>query len=105
MRNRVLLVLLILGRAAAHDPAHAPATPTAAAKDIEAAKKSMDAAKRALESQGRYACCTRPSCSLCARTNGSCNCKENLEVGKGACGECAGWPSRTMRCCARSGSW
>jgi len=81
--------------ALAHDPAHAPAKPTAAAADIAAAKQSLDAAKRRLATQGRYSCCTKPACDLCARTTGSCNCAANLAAGKGACGECAGtWNAR-----------
>src|SRR2546430_719548 len=90
-----LAIALIPLLALAHDPVHAPAKPTAAAADIAAAKKAMDAAKQKLAAQGRYSCCTKPACNLCARTNGSCNCAANLAAGKGACGECAGtWSAR-----------
>jgi hypothetical protein len=64
-------------------------TPTAAKDDLAAARKSLSAAKEKLAAQGRYACCTKPSCDLCARTTGSCHCAANLASGKGACGECA----------------
>src|SRR4051794_8975846 len=50
----------------------------------------MSAAKRKLTAEGRYSCCAKPSCSLCARVNGSCNCAENVKAGRGACGECLG---------------
>jgi hypothetical protein len=66
--------------------------PTKAAADLKLAREAMAAAKRKLTAQGRYACCVRPSCSLCARVNGSCNCAANVKAGKGACGECyGGW--------------
>src|SRR3954470_17512927 len=79
----------------AHDPIHVPLKPTAAAPDLGAARKSLDAAKRVLTAQGRYSCCTKPACDLCARTTGGCHCAANLAAGKGACGECVGrWPNK-----------
>ena len=66
--------------------------PTAAAGDLKRAREALDAAKRKLAARGRYACCVKPSCNLCARVNGSCNCAANVAAGKGACGECyGGW--------------
>jgi hypothetical protein len=68
------------------------AGPTKAAADLKLAREAMAAAKRKLTAQGRYNCCVRPSCNLCARVNGSCNCAANVKAGKGACGECyGGW--------------
>ena len=90
MRNRAAIALLPFALALAHDPAHAPITPTAAARELLAAARDLNAAKRKLTAEGRYSCCTKPSCSLCARVNGSCDCAANLAAGKGACGECAG---------------
>ena len=66
--------------------------PTKAARDLKLARAAMDAAKRKLAAQGRYACCVRPGCNLCARVNGSCNCAANVKAGRGSCGECyGGW--------------
>jgi hypothetical protein len=62
--------------------------PTKAADDLKLSREAMSAAKRKLIAQGRYACCTRRSCDLCARVNGSCNCAENVKTGRGGCGEC-----------------
>ena len=62
--------------------------PTKAAGDLQLAKVAMAAAKRKLAAQGRYACCAKPSCDLCVRINGSCNCAANVKAGKGSCGEC-----------------
>jgi hypothetical protein len=68
--------------------------PTKAAADLKLARGAMAAAKRKLAGQGRYACCSRPSCNLCARINGSCNCAANVKAGGGSCGECyAAWKS------------
>jgi hypothetical protein len=79
----------------AHDPVSTPLKPTAAKPDLAAARKALNAAKQALAAQGRYACCTRSACDLCALTTGSCHCAANLADGKGACGECAGtWRAR-----------
>jgi hypothetical protein len=80
--------------ALAHDSGHKKAGSTKAAKDLKLAAAAMVAAKRKLAAAGRYSCCTKPSCSLCARVNGSCNCAENVKAGRGACGEClGGWKS------------
>jgi hypothetical protein len=81
----ILLPVLLF----AHDPVHAPKTPTASQADLADARKSLAAAKQTLAAQGRYSCCTKPSCDLCARSTGSCHCAANLAAGKGACGECA----------------
>lgn len=68
------------------------AVPTKAQPDLDRSAAALAAAKRKLTVQGRYECCTRPSCNLCARVNGSCNCAQNVREGKGSCGECyAGW--------------
>jgi len=66
--------------------------PTKARADLKLSERKMAAAKKKLAAQGRYNCCVKPSCSLCARVNGSCNCAVNVAKGLGACGECyGGW--------------
>src|SRR5690242_9364070 len=64
--------------------------PTKAQADIDRAARTLKKAKAKLAQQGRYSCCVRPSCDLCARKNGSCNCANNVRAGRGACGECYG---------------
>jgi hypothetical protein len=93
--SAVPLSLLVLALTIqAHDHAPAAAKPTKAQRELDRARQSLAAAKRRLTAQGRYACCTRPSCNLCARTTGSCNCAENVKQGRGSCGECySGWRS------------
>lgn len=66
--------------------------PTKADADLKLARQKMDVAKKKLTAKGRYACCIRKSCDLCARNAGSCACAVNIAKGLGACGECfAGW--------------
>jgi hypothetical protein len=78
----------------AHEGGQRNLKPTKAEKDLKIARRQMDAAKQKLSAQGRYVCCVRPACSLCARVNGSCACGVNVAKGLGACGECyAGWQS------------
>jgi hypothetical protein len=87
----LLPTLLLAFVAQAHDHP-VPAKPTKAQLDLDRSRKSLASAKRVLAAQGRYGCCTKPSCDLCARTNGSCNCAENVRNGRGSCGECfASW--------------
>jgi hypothetical protein len=76
--------------ALAHESGHKNLGPTKAAADLKLARNAMESAKRKLTADGRYSCCVRPSCSLCARVNGSCNCAANVQAGRGACGECLG---------------
>ena len=52
MRNRVALLLVPLALALAHDPAHAPITPTAATRELLTAARDLNAAKRKLTVQG-----------------------------------------------------
>src|SRR5690242_12304927 len=78
----------------AHEGGHKNLGPTRAQPDLNLSRAALEAAKRKLIAQGRYACCVKPSCSLCARVNGSCNCAANVQAGLGACGEClGGWKS------------
>lgn len=75
----------------AHDPS-GPKKPSKADADLKTARTKMDAVKAKLTQKGRYACCIKKGCDLCARRNGSCACALNIAKGKGACGECyAGW--------------
>ena len=89
--NRVsLLCLVCVLVLTAHETGHRNLGPTRAAADLKLARDAMGAAKRKLTADGRYSCCVKPACSLCARVNGSCNCAENVRAGRGACGECLG---------------
>lgn len=90
---RVLIALLCCALAIeAHEGGRRNLKPTKAEKDLQQAKRQLAAAKKKIESQGRYACCVKPSCDLCLRTKGSCACAANVKRGLGACGEClAGW--------------
>lgn len=66
--------------------------PTKAQRDLKTARRSLNTAKKNLAAQGRYTCCVKPACDLCAVTQGSCMCAANVAKGLGACGECyAGW--------------
>ena len=56
---------LLAFTAQAHDH-RVPAKPTKAQADLDRSRKSLTSAKRALAAQGRYACCAKPSCDLCA---------------------------------------
>ncbi|MEO8026489.1 MAG: hypothetical protein ABI823_08445 [Bryobacteraceae bacterium] len=94
MRTTLLLVCaaLLSGPSFAHEGPKKKQKPTKAQADLDRARAKLDAAKKQLAKQGRYSCCVKPSCDLCARTTGSCNCARNVAAGKGACGECyAGW--------------
>lgn len=94
---RVVLVLTIVvvcvSLASAHEgDRKRKLPPTKAAANLKMARKKMDAAKKALAAQGRYSCCMKPACDVCARISGSCSCAENAKAGKGVCGECyGGW--------------
>jgi len=88
--NWIGVVLCALLPAFAHEGGKKPQTPTKAKADLERSRKKLDEAKKKLAAQGRYTCCVKPSCDLCARTTGSCNCARNVAAGLGACGECQG---------------
>ena len=80
--------------ALAHDPKKRKRRPTKAAPALKEARRKMDAAKQKLATAGNYDCCIKPSCDLCARTGGKCDCAASVAAGKGACGECLeGWQS------------
>jgi hypothetical protein len=76
----------------AHESGRKDVKPTKAQPDLRLSERQLNKAKKELAAQGRYSCCVRPSCDLCARKNGSCNCARNVAAGRGACGECyAAW--------------
>src|ERR1051325_1956619 len=80
------------GALAAHEGGHKDLNPTKADRDLALARKKLHAAKRKVAERGAYQCCVKPSCDLCARTHGTCDCAHNVAKGMGACGECvAGW--------------
>jgi hypothetical protein len=91
--KRILVACLVCALACvAHEGGMKNRKPTKAEADLKRAREALSAAIRKLTAQGRYTCCVKPSCSLCARVNGSCNCAANVQAGLGSCGECyAGW--------------
>lgn len=84
----IVYVILLIRLGSAHEGGTGNQKPTKAQKDLNAARKAMRSAKDKLLRAGKYSCCVRPSCDLCARTKGRCDCAENLHAGKGVCGEC-----------------
>jgi hypothetical protein len=83
---------LFITTAQAHDPKRRARKPTKASKRLKESRSKIDAAKAKLAKEGKYTCCTKPSCDLCARTNGKCECAHHVAAGHGACGECLeGW--------------
>lgn len=90
--TRLAAALLFCLAASAHEGGLRISKPTRAQKDLDRARRTLDAAKRKLTTQGKYTCCVKPSCDLCARRKGRCDCAATAAAGKGACGECAaGW--------------
>ncbi len=87
-----LLLSLLVTDAQAHDPKRRARKPTKAEKKLKEARSKMDAAKAKLAKEGKYDCCIKSSCDLCARTAGKCECARHVAAGHGACGECLeGW--------------
>jgi hypothetical protein len=62
--------------------------------DLAQAFTALDNAKRVLVQEGRYSCCVRPGCDMCA-FEGNCPCGGELLKGaknEGVCGQCVdGW--------------
>lgn len=79
-----LLPCLLLG----HEGGQTLKKPTAASPQILAARSKLDAYKKGLTAKGRYACCTRKSCDLCAQRYGKCECAKNLAANQAVCGQC-----------------
>lgn len=95
MSRRLFSALLLASLLAqAHVAGRKDLKPSKAAADLKKARAQMDAAKRALAAKGKYACCVKKSCDICARRHGSCACAANLAKGAGVCGQCqAEWKS------------
>jgi len=92
LRILVAAVTFLTSGAWAHEGDKKPKKPSAASAELKAARAKLDDAKKKLAAQGKYSCCLKKSCDICARQNGSCNCAANVAAGKGACGECQeGW--------------
>lgn len=88
----VLAAGLLASTAEAHDPKRRVRRPTRAAGAIRDARRRMDEAKRKIAEAGKYDCCIKPSCDLCASAGGMCDCAASVKAGRGACGECLeGW--------------
>ena len=68
------LILLAAGGAFAHEGGVKNKKPTKAQPDLKTSARQLRIAKKKLAAEGRYTCSVRPSCDLCARTNGSCQC-------------------------------
>lgn len=93
--NKGAAVALLCALGCLGHEGHTNLAPTKAGADLKRAREALAAAKRKLTAAGRYSCCRKQSCSLCARVNGSCNCGANVAAGLGACGECfAAWNGR-----------
>jgi hypothetical protein len=87
-----VLMMWLAAPSHAHDPKRRNRKPTKAAPALKEARQKMDAAKATMAEKGKYDCCVKPSCDMCARTHGACACGSNVADGKGACGECMeGW--------------
>jgi hypothetical protein len=86
----VVAILAMAAVALAHEGGLRNSKPTKARKKLDAAARKLADAKKQLAAAGRYRCSVRPSCDLCARTTGSCNCGPNAAAGRGVCGECLG---------------
>jgi hypothetical protein len=90
--SAAVLLIWLAAPARAHDPKRRNRKPTRAAAALKKARKKMDAAKAKMAANGKYDCCVKPSCDMCARLRGACDCAANVAAGKGACGECMeGW--------------
>jgi hypothetical protein len=88
----VALGFVLVANLHAHEGGVKNQKPTKAQKDLDLAAQQMKRAKAKAAAAGHYNCCVRPSCDLCLRLHGVCNCARNVAAGKGACGECyAGW--------------
>ena len=92
MRRATAAVLLLATALGAHEGGRKNLQPTKAQADLKVARRQLDVAKKKLAAQGRYNCCVKPACDMCARAHGSCACSVNVAKGQGACGECyGGW--------------
>ena len=80
MRVVSLLVATVL---IAHEGNLVNRKPSAADPRIKLARKKLTLLKR-----GKYACCKRVSCDLCAMRYGKCECALNLKQHKQVCGQC-----------------
>ena len=59
---------------------------------IGEAKDKLIEAKAKLAQEGKYGCCLKEPCNMCALDEAKCNCYEDLKKHEGVCMECyAGW--------------
>lgn len=86
-----LCVVFAAGSAFGH-PTKKNKKPTKAGPEIKIAREKVAAAKKKLQSEGKYVCCVKKSCDMCASKPEGCRCAVTLAQGKGVCGEChGGW--------------
>jgi hypothetical protein len=90
-----LALMLLPGVASAHPVDQArKLPPTKAAPQLKEAAQAQQAARQQLVQEGRYACCIRGGCGMCAQDGAACPCAKLLAAGSGVCGECwEGWKS------------
>ncbi len=95
LRGLAFLLALLFALASVahgHDPRRRNTKPTKARASLKAARAKMDKAKEKLAAAGKYDCCIKPTCDMCAREGGVCECAASVAAGKGSCGECLeGW--------------
>ena len=59
---------------------------------IDDVRKSLQKAKTKLAEEGKYGCCIKEPCNLCALAHSNCDCYYDLKKGEHVCIECyAGW--------------
>lgn len=55
-------------------------------------KEKLAEAKSKLAEEGKYGCCLKEPCNMCALDEGDCDCYKDLKKGNHVCVECyAGW--------------
>jgi hypothetical protein len=78
-----IVSLLLTAVLLAHEGKEANRKPSAADPQLKLARKKLNLLKR-----GRYACCNKKSCDLCAMRYGKCECAISLKQNKQVCGQC-----------------
>ena len=67
-------------------------TPKTGAILIAESKEKLAEAKAKLTQEGKYDCCIKEPCNMCALAEADCECYEDLKKGEHVCIECySGW--------------